>query len=116
MYLIELQDPEHTDLLLTTELEKDPSPPGFGFAYECDTSALEDGRTRALGYTRKVGKGAVAYVALGHCHSPLTNTQPFVDSSVNSSGETPLTLRCSWENEHFETLIRNALAWGLAAP
>ncbi|MBW2416025.1 MAG: ThuA domain-containing protein, partial [Deltaproteobacteria bacterium] len=30
LYLIELQDPEHTDLLLTTDLDKDPSPPGFG--------------------------------------------------------------------------------------
>ncbi len=114
LYLIELQDPEHTDLLITTEIEKDPSPPGFGFVYERDTSALADGRTRALGYTRKVGKGAVAYVALGHCHSPLTNAQPFVDASVNPSGETPLTLRCSWENEHFERLVRNGVAWGLA--
>jgi type 1 glutamine amidotransferase len=115
LYLIELQDPEHTDLLLTTQVEKDPSPPGFGFAYERDTSALADGRTRALGYTRQVGQGAVAYIALGHCHSPATNGQPFVDASVDPSGETPLTLRGSWENEHFETLIRNAVAWGLSA-
>jgi len=115
MYLIELQDPEHTDLLLTTAIDKDPSPAGFGFVYEADTSALADGRTRALGYTRSVGKGAVTYIALGHCHSPSTNSQPFVDASVNPSGETPLTLRCSWQNEHFEKLVRNALEWGLAA-
>ena len=113
LYLIELQDPEHTHLLLTTELEKDPSPPGFGFAYERDTSALSDGRTRALGYARAVGKGAVAYVALGHCHSPSTNSQPFVDVSVHPEGKTPPTLRGSWENEHFERLLRNAIEWGL---
>jgi type 1 glutamine amidotransferase len=116
LYLIELQDPEHSELLLTTELEKDPSPAGFGFVYERDTSALSDGRTRALGYTRRVGEGAVTYVALGHCHSPSTNGQPFVDPSVDPEGKTPPTLRGSWENPHFETLVRNALAWGLDSP
>lgn len=114
LYLVELQDPEHTDLVLSTAFDEDPSPPGFGFDYERDTSPLADGRTRALAYTRTVGRGAVAYVALGHCHSAATNVQPFVDESVSPGGETPLTLRGSWENEHFETLIRNALAWGLA--
>ena len=34
LYLIELQDPANSHLLLTTVLEKDPSPPGFGFAYD----------------------------------------------------------------------------------
>ncbi len=70
LYLIELQHPETTRVLLTTPLEKDPSPAGFGFVYERDTSALADGRSRPLGFTREVGAGAVAYVALGHCHSP----------------------------------------------
>lgn len=115
LYLIELQDPDHTDLLLTTAIEKDPSPPGFGFSYERDTSALAGGRTRALGYVRAVGEGAVVYVALGHCHSPSTNSQPFVDASVDPAGKTPLTLRGSWENEPFERLLRNAIEWGLAA-
>jgi len=31
LYLVELQDRENTDVLLTTELDADPSPPGFGF-------------------------------------------------------------------------------------
>ena len=112
LYLIELQDPDSTEILLTTDLEKDPSPDRFGFDYERDTSALADGRTRALGYTRRVGEGGVTYLALGHCHSPTTNGQPFVDASVSPSGETPLTFRGPWETEPFERLVRNAIAWG----
>ncbi len=112
LYLIELQDPGSCHLLLTTELEKDPSPPGFGFAYDEDTSLLPNGKTRALGYVRDVGRGGVAYVALGHCHSPSTNGQPFVDASVDPEGTTPPLFRGSWETEPFERLLRNAIAWG----
>ena len=46
LYLIELQDPSGCHALLTTQLEKDPSPPGFGFVYDQDTSLLPDGKTR----------------------------------------------------------------------
>lgn len=113
LYLIELQHPETTRVLLTTQLDKDPSPPGFGFVYERDTSALTDGCNRALGFTRDVGAGAVAYIALGHCHSPLTNGQPFVDASISPTGETPQTFRGSWEIPAFERLVRNAIDWGL---
>jgi hypothetical protein len=113
LYLIELQDPDGSELLLTTELEADPSPPGFGFLYERDTSALADGRTRALGYVRTLGSGAVAYLALGHCHSPATNSQPFVDASVMTDGQTPLLFRGSWETPEFTTLLTNGIAWGL---
>ncbi len=116
LYLIELQQPDDTRILLTTEIEKDPSPQGFGFQYDRDTSALADGRKRALAYVKPLGKGAVAYIALGHCHSPSTNGQPFVDASVDPDGKTPLTFRGSWEIPAFETLLRNALAWGLGAP
>src|SRR5918996_656388 len=52
LYLIELQEPSACRVLLTTELEKDPSPPGFGFTYDKDTSLLPDGKTRVLGYSR----------------------------------------------------------------
>ncbi|HUY28709.1 MAG TPA: ThuA domain-containing protein [Candidatus Binataceae bacterium] len=116
LYLIELQAPETCHLLLTTELEKDPSPPGFAFIYDRDTSLLPDGKTRVLGYTREIGKGAVTYVALGHCHSPASNVQPFVDSSVEPSGKTPLRFRGSWEIPAFERLLRNAIEWGATAP
>jgi hypothetical protein len=112
LYLIELQDPARSRLLLTTELEKDPSPPGFGFAYHADTSLLPDGRTRALGYVREHGRGAVAYLALGHCHSPDTNSQPFVDATVSPGGRTPPLFRGAWESAPFERLLRNAIEWG----
>ena len=55
---------------------------------------------------KRVGEGAVAYVALGHCHSPSTNGQPFVDTSVDADGKTPLTFRGPWEVPAFETLLR----------
>jgi uncharacterized protein len=87
LYLIELQEPSACQVLLTTELDKDPSPPGFGFVYDKDTSLLPDGKTRVLGYTRELGKGAVTYIALGHCHSPTDNRQRLVDASVHASGD-----------------------------
>ena len=49
---------------MTTELQRDPSPPGFGFVYDRDTSVLPNGKTRVLGYSRQMGKGAVTYIAL----------------------------------------------------
>jgi uncharacterized protein len=113
LYLIELQDSTNSHLLLTTELPKDPSPKGFGFAYDADTSLLADGKTRALGYLREVGKGGIAYIALGHCHSPSSNVQPFVDSSIDREGKTPLLFRGSWETAEFQTLLRNAIGWGI---
>lgn len=113
LYLIEVQDPARCHILLTTELPKDPSPQGFGFVYDRDTSVLPDGKTRVLGYTREVGKGGVTYFALGHCHSPLSNVQPFVDASVEASGTTPKTFRGSWESREFGTLLRNAMRWGV---
>lgn len=114
LYLIELQDPERTQVLLTTELAADPSHPGFGFAYDADTSALDDRGTRALGFVHTVGDGAAAYVALGHAHSPATNSQPFVERNVTPDGTTPLTFHGMWEAEPFRRLIANGIAWGLA--
>jgi uncharacterized protein len=115
LYMIELQDPSQTDVFLTTELPENPAP-GFGFVYDRDTSLLPDGKTRALGFTRTVGAGAVAYVALGHCHSPTSNVQPFVDRSVDPGGVTPLTFRGSWETDSFARLLRNAIRWGIDSP
>ena len=112
LYLIELQDPAASHVLLTTELATDPSPQGFGFVYDKDTALQPDGRTRILGYTRELGKGSVAYIALGHCHSPASNMQPFVDVSVDDTGTTPRTFRGSWETQPFEQLLRNGIEWG----
>lgn len=111
LYLVELLSPGDTDVLLTTELATDPSPPGFGFAYERDTALQPDGRTRVLAYTRPVGDGAVAYVALGHCHAAGSNTQPLVDASISPDGRTPIPFRGSWDDRHHQRLLANALAW-----
>ncbi len=114
LYFIELTHPEDTTVLLTTELAANPTP-DFGFIYDADTALQPDGRTRALGFTRPVGAGAVTYYALGHCHDPATNSQPWVDESVVSDGTTPLTFRGSWENEDFNRLLDNAIDWGCRA-
>ena len=111
LYLVELQEPATCRVLLTTELAKDPSPPGFGFVYDEDTALQPDGKTRVLGFTRNLGKGGVAYIALGHCHSPTNNVQPFVDVSVNPAGSTPKLFRGAWETAAFEKLLRNGIAW-----
>lgn len=115
LYMIELQQPSESHVLLTTQLEKDPSPPGFGFVYDKDTSLMADGKTRVLGYIRNFGKGAITYFALGHCHGPANNVQPFVDTSVARDGTTPKAFRGSWESPAFERLLRNAIEWGTGA-
>lgn len=112
LYLIELQDPAASQVFLTTELDKDPSPQGFGFVYDKDTALQPDGKTRVLGYTRELGKGSVTYIALGHCHSPASNMQPFVDVSVDDAGTTPKLFRGSWDTKPFEQLLRNGIEWG----
>jgi uncharacterized protein len=114
LYMIELQQPSELHVLLTTQLEKDPSPAGFGFVYDEDTSLMPDGKTRVLGYTRSFGNGAIAYFALGHCHGPSNNIQPFVDMSVARQGATPQAFHGSWESPAFERLLRNAIEWGTA--
>lgn len=112
LYLLELQASSDTRILLTTELETDPSPPGFGFAYDEDTALQPDGKTRVLGLARRWGRGEVAYVALGHCHAPASNMQPFVDASVEPAGTTPQVFRGAWETPAFTQLLRNGIKWG----
>jgi uncharacterized protein len=112
LYLIELQQPSESRVLLTTKLEKDPSPAGFGFVYDQDTALMPDGKTRVLGYTRDFGKGGITYFALGHCHGPANNVQPFVNPSVAHNGATPNVFRGSWESTVFDRLLRNAVEWG----
>ena len=69
-YFIELQDPGSTHVLLTSDYGPGATSPTIGSLYEKDTSLRPDGKTRVLGYTRDVGRGAVAYFTLGHCHNP----------------------------------------------
>lgn len=114
-YMIEVVHPESSRILLTAELGPDASPPGFGFAYEKDTALMPDGKTRALGFTRDLGDGGVTYIALGHAHTPATNSQPFVDKSVDPEGKTPPVIRVTWEEPAFQTLLRNAISWGMGS-
>ena len=111
-YMIEIQDPATTRVLLTAELGPDPTP-DFGFEYDEDTALMPDGKTRVMAYTRDVGKGGVTYIALGHCHTPATNSQPFVDTSVDPEGKTPPVLRQTWETDGFQQLLRNSIEWGM---
>jgi type 1 glutamine amidotransferase len=101
LYMIEMMDGNATPLL-TTELPEDPSPPGFGYIYDEDTSLLADGKTRVLGYLREVGKGAVVYWALGHCHSSLG---PADDGSASPA------FHGVWESSEFRQLLSNSLTW-----
>jgi type 1 glutamine amidotransferase len=114
-YFIEVQDPASTRVLLTAEYGPEAVSNAIGTIYEEDTSLLPDGKTRALGYTRPLGSGGVTYIALGHCHNPTNNLQPSVDRSVDSEGTTPLTFRDPWETPAFQTLLRNAVLWGMGA-
>ena len=109
-YFIELQDPGSTRILLTADYGPNVVSPIVGPLYGADTSLQPDGKTRVLGYTREVGKGGVAYFALGHCHSPASRE----DRPVDPTGTLPPTFRGSWDTDAFVTLLRNAIAWGAA--
>jgi len=113
LYLIELQDPDTSHVLLTTELENDPSPPGFGFFYDEDTALQPDGKTRVLGYARAVGRGEIVYISLGHCHTGRTSSQSIVDPSIHPDGTVPAEFCGVWETEPFALLLQNAINWGL---
>ncbi|PPR60129.1 MAG: hypothetical protein CFH10_01656 [Alphaproteobacteria bacterium MarineAlpha4_Bin2] len=113
LYMIELQSPETVRILLTTELASDPSPPGFGFVYDNDTSLQPDGKTRVLGYARHLGKGEVVYLGLGHCHSGRENSLSPVDTSIDPTGKMPAEFHDVWETDAFQSLLSNAVEWGL---
>jgi uncharacterized protein len=108
-YFIELQEPGSTRILLTADYGPHAVAPAIGTLYASDTSLQSDGRTRVLGYTREVGKGAVTYFALGHCHNPAIRAARTPDPTDT----TPPTFRGSWETDAFIALLRNAIAWGV---
>jgi type 1 glutamine amidotransferase len=112
-YFVEIQDPAATRVLLTAEYGPDAVSSAIGTIYDKDTSLMDDGKTRALGYTRDVGRGGVTYIALGHCHNPTNNVQQSVHESVDPNGTTPLLFRVPWETAPFQTLVRNAITWGM---
>jgi len=103
-YFIELQDPASTRILLTADYGPAAVSPIVGALYGTDSSLQADGKTRVLGYTREVGKGAVTYFALGHCHNPASR------ADRPSDGLAP-TFRGAWESDAFNALLRNTIAW-----
>ena len=110
-YMIEVIHPDTQILLTTTDVEV---PPIVDELYGRDLSLLPDGKSHALGYARNVGKGEIAYIAPGHCHTPLTlsGRQPPVHESISPDGVIPPLFRGPWETEPYEQLIKNAIAWG----
>jgi len=104
-YFIELQDPRSTRILLSAEYGPAAVSKVVTPLYGSDTSLQADGRTRVLGYTRRVGDGAVTYFALGHCHNPAARGGRPPDPAEVA------TFRGSWENTAFIALLRNAIAW-----
>jgi uncharacterized protein len=110
-YFIELQDPGSTQILLSADYGPNAISPAIGTLYPRDSSLQPDGRTRVIGYTREVGDGGVAYFALGHCHNPAIRAARPADPTDT----TPLTFHGAWESGEFNTLLRNAISWGLEA-
>jgi uncharacterized protein len=111
-YFVELQDPGSTQILLTADYGPSAISPAIGTLYPVDTSLQPNGKTRVLGYTREVGDGGVTYFALGHCHNPAIRAARAV---VDPADTTPSTFHGAWETDAFVMLLRNAIAWGVAA-
>lgn len=111
-YMVELQAPESTEVLLTADWGMVP-PQETGFFYEADTAVLPGTSRRAIAFERSLSQGAVAYTTLGHAHTPLTNSQGSVHESVSPDHKSPPYLRGSWETEGFRTLLANGVGWGL---
>jgi uncharacterized protein len=110
-YFVELQHPQSTRILLTAEYGPDAVSPTIGPIYPTDTSLQPDGKTRVLGYTRDIGRGGVAYFALGHCHNPAIRA----GRAADPADTTPPTFRGAWDSDAFTTLLRNTIAWGMGA-
>jgi uncharacterized protein len=80
-YFIELLDPAATQVLLTADYGARAVSPIVDKLYGADSSLLPDGKTRVLGYTRKLGDGGVTYLALGHCHNPASRADRPADAT-----------------------------------
>jgi hypothetical protein len=107
-YFIELQDPGSTQILLTADYGPEAVSPSVATLYGSDTSLQQDGKTRVLGYTRRVGSGGVTYFVFGHCHNPATRA----GRAPDPTDTTPATFRAPWENAAITTLLNNAIAQG----
>ena len=95
--------------MLTADYGPGAVSPTIGTLYPSDTSLQPDGKTRVLGYTRDIGRGGVTYFALGHCHNPASRAARAADAADT----TPPTFHGAWETKAFNTLLCNAIAWGV---
>lgn len=109
-YFIEMQAPASARILLTAEYGSAAVSPIVDKLYGNDTSLQADGKTRVLGYTKPVGKGAVTYFAFGHCHNPYSRE----GRAPDPANPLPATFHGPWETPAFVTLLRNALTWATA--
>lgn len=111
-YMVEIIHPD-TQILLRTE---DINPPPYvQEIYGEDLAVLADGKSYALGFARQVGDGEVAYIAPGHCHTPLTNVQSSVHENISPDRKPPPRFKGPWETPAYEQLLQNALRWGTGA-
>lgn len=106
-YFIELQSAATAQILLTADFGAAGEWPVVTKLYGRDTSLQGDGRTRVLAYTRPVGSGAVTYLALGHCHDPLSR----MGRASGAGSRQTETFRGPWQSSAFATLLGNAIAW-----
>jgi hypothetical protein len=105
-YFIEMQAPASARILLTADYGAAGDWPVTEKLYGADTSLEPGGRTRVIGYTKAVGRGAVTYLALGHCHNPYARLgQP------KDSRDAHPTYRGPWETPAWLALLRNAIGW-----
>ncbi len=106
-YFVELTEPASTHILLTADYGPSAAGATDGL-YPADTSLLRDGRSRVIAYTRAVGEGGVAYIALGHCHNPAIRAA----RAPNPADTTPPTFHGAWETDAFNRLLQNAICLG----
>src|SRR5215467_12469395 len=111
-YFIELRNISSAQILLTADYGTKGSWPVVEKLYGSDTSVQSDGKTRVLGYTRRIGDGAVTYLALGHCHNPYSR----LGRTTGGDSERLATFRGPWQLRAFSTLLSNAIAWAMAQP
>ena len=116
-YFVDLLGDEPCRIFLTTDMPKDPTPEDLQLvlSYDHEKALLPDGRSRVVAYTKQLGKGAVGYIAMGHCHSKYSCMQPAVDESIDPEGKTPSQFSGPWENADYQLLLRNAIDWGLSS-
>lgn len=105
-YFIELRDPASAQILLTADYGSAGNWPVVEKLYGSDTSVQPDGRSRVLGYTRRIGDGGVTYLALGHCHNPYSR----MGRPAGAANEHSAVFRGPWEAPAFTTLLGNTIA------